>query len=119
MFQAALQAWTNVWLPSGALAIEETERVAFTAESLEVRFFRGHRSVGGFVGSHAMRDRWVEPMVADWVKGVEALARVARKYPQSAYVVFTQSLQAECQRSLPLCPRCWPALGSYGGGYQG
>ena len=66
MFQAALQAWTNVWLPSGALAIEETERVAFTAESLEVKFCQGHRFVGGFVGSHAMHDRWVEPMVADW-----------------------------------------------------
>ena len=44
-----------------------------------------------------MYDRWVEPMVADWVKGVEAMARVARKYPQSSYVGFTQSLQAECR----------------------
>ena len=37
--------------------------------------------MGGFVGSHAMCDRWVEPMVADWVKGVEALAGVARSIP--------------------------------------
>ena len=67
--------------------------VDFTEESLEVKFRRGHIFVSGFVGSHAMHDRWVEPMVSDRVKRVEALARVARKYPQSAYVGFKQSLQ--------------------------
>ena len=67
--------------------------------------------MGGFVGSHAMHDRWVEPMVADWVKGVEALARVARKYPQSAYVGFTQSLQAECQYLCRFVPDAGQHLG--------
>ncbi|KAL7532612.1 hypothetical protein ACHAXR_004742, partial [Thalassiosira sp. AJA248-18] len=61
-----------------------------------------------FVGSNAMRDRWVEPMVEKWVEGieVEALAKVAAKYPQTAYAGFTQSLQAEWQY---LC-RCVPGV---------
>ena len=53
-----------------------------------------------------MKDRWVEPMVEKWVCGVELLAMVARKYPQSAFFGFTQSLQAEWQY---LC-RCVPGV---------
>ena len=36
-------------------------------------------------------------MVDGWVKGVGTLATIARKYPQTACVGFTQSLQAEWQ----------------------
>ena len=56
-----------------------------------------------------MRDRWVEPMVAAWVDGVKALAKVAVWYPQAAYAGFTMSLQAEWQY---LC-RCVPGVGSH------
>ncbi len=39
------------------LADEEAAKAAFTAENLPVKYCRGHRYVGGFVGSKAMRDR--------------------------------------------------------------
>ena len=37
-----------------------------------------------------MRRKWVDPMVAEWVRGIKELAKVARKYPQSAFVGLTQ-----------------------------
>ena len=79
------------------LATEAAAKEIFEREGLPVRYCRGHRYVGGYVGSTAMQDRWIEPMVGKWVASIEALARVARKYPQSAYAGYSQSLQAEMQ----------------------
>ena len=88
------------------LADEEAAKAEFTAKNLPVKFCRGHRYVGGFVGSRAMQDRWVDPMVEKWVESIQALAKVAVRYPQSAYAGFSQSLQSEWQY---LC-RCVPGV---------
>ena len=53
------KSWGICPLVTGAAA-----RAAFDAENLPVQCCRGRRYVGGFVGSVAMRNRWVEPMVA-------------------------------------------------------
>jgi hypothetical protein len=80
------------------LADEAAARAAFEAEGYtKVSFCRGHRYVGGFVGSKAMRDRWIEPKIEEWVHGVKELSKVAQRYPQTAYAGFTQSLQSEWQ----------------------
>ena len=73
------------------LATEAAAKAIFEAEGLPVKFCRCHRYVGGYVGSTAMQDRWVEPMVDKWVVGIKALAMVVRKYPQSTYAVFLNS----------------------------
>jgi hypothetical protein len=57
----------------------------------------GHRYLGGFVGSGAAEAAWLDPQVDQWVDGVEALAMVARRYPQTAYAGFAKSIQAEWQ----------------------
>ena len=49
------------------LVVEAEVKEVFNAEGLAVQTCRGHRYVGGYVGSLAMRNRWVEPMVAQWV----------------------------------------------------
>ncbi|KAL7539594.1 hypothetical protein ACHAWF_006453, partial [Thalassiosira exigua] len=78
------------------LGSEEVARAAFEAEGLgRVKYRRGRRYIGGLVGSKGMQDWWVEPKVEEWVKGIEALAKVAVRYSQSAYKGFTDSLQAE------------------------
>jgi hypothetical protein len=90
------------------LADEQSAKAAFEAEELPVsKCVRGHRYVGGHVGSKAMLEAWVGPMVEGWVFGVQLLAKASKKYPQSAYAGFTQSLQAEWQY---LC-RCVPGVG--------
>ena len=87
-------------------ATEPLARITFNEHDLPVTFVQGHRYVGGYVGSLALRDDWIQPMVEEWTAGVKAIARVARKYPQSAYCGFVHSLQAEWQY---LC-RCVPNI---------
>ena len=91
------------------LATEVEVKAAFEAEGMTVKTCRGHRYVGGYVGSLAMRNRWIEPMVEEWVAGIEVLSKIARKFPQSAYHGFATLLQAEWQY---LC-RCVPGVGRH------
>jgi hypothetical protein len=86
---------------------EEAEaRAAFEEAGIEVNFCRGKCYVGGFVGSEAMLERWLNPMVKKWVTAIEILARIAVRFPQTAYAGLVSSLQAEwqytCMRSLSL-----------------
>ena len=67
---------------------------------------RGHRCVGGFVGSTVMEDHWIDLMVEKWVARSKSLSKVAVKCPQTAYTGFAQSLEAEWQY---LC-RCVPGI---------
>ena len=55
----------------------------------------------------ASRNRWIEPQVEGWVAAVEALAKVARKYPQSAHAGFTHCLQNQWA----YVSRCVPGVG--------
>ena len=80
------------------LATVAKAKAAFSAAGMDsVKDCRGHRYVGGFAGSMAMRDRWIEPKVAGWVEGIKALSKVAVRYPQAAYFGFCASLQSEWQ----------------------
>ena len=86
------------------LADEPKLKALFANLDLPVTWTRGQRHVGGFVGSTAMQDRFVEPKVADWVHGVEVLAKISRTHPQTAYHGFTMSLQAEWQYMARVVP---------------
>jgi hypothetical protein len=61
------------------------------------RYETGHRYVGGFIGSPKAQRRWLEPQIQKLVGGVEALARVASRFPQTAYAGLVKSLQLEWQ----------------------
>ncbi len=89
---------------------EEAEaRAAFEEAGIEVNFCRGKHYVGGFVGSEAMLERWLDPMVKKWVMGIETLACIAARFPQTAYTGLVSSLQAEWQY---IC-RVVPSAGQY------
>jgi hypothetical protein len=47
--------------------------------------------------SGASEAEWIDAQIDHWVTGVHALAKVARRYPQTAYVGLTHSLQCEWQ----------------------
>ena len=79
------------------LASEEDVKATFLAQGLKVKTCRGHRYVGGYAGLLAMCNRWIEPQVEQWVANIGVLAKIASKYPQSAYHSFVTSLQAELQ----------------------
>ena len=63
----------------------------------DFQYSTGSRYVGGFIGDAESQSEWLEPKIQQWVKGVEALARVARRFPQTAYAGLVQSLQGEWQ----------------------
>ncbi len=56
-----------------------------------------------------MLEHWLDPMVKKWVRGIETLARIAVRFPQTAYVGLVSSLQAEWQY---IC-RVVPSAGQY------
>ncbi len=87
---------------------EEAEaRAAFKEAGDEVNFCRGKHYLGGFNGSEAMLERWLDPMVKKWVAGIKTLARIAVRFPQTAYAGLVSSLQAKWQY-ICLCARCGP-----------
>ena len=62
-----------------------TAKVLHAAEGCNVKFTLGQRYMGGFVGSKSEEKAWSGPHVDKWVKGVEALVRVAWRHPQTTY----------------------------------
>ena len=64
----------------------------------------GARYIGGFIGSDEARDEWIAPKLEAWKMGIKTLARIAKRYPQTAYAGLTKSLQTEwtyLQRVVP------------------
>jgi hypothetical protein len=91
---------------------EEAEaRAAFKAAGIHVNFCRGKGYIGGFVGSEAMLERWLDPKVKKWVAEVEILARIATRFPQMAYVGLASSLQAKWQYICRVIPGAEHYLG--------
>ena len=78
---------------------------------ITIQYTRGTRYVGGFIGSEAMEDNWITPQVKTWEAGVKILAKVAVRFPQSAYVGLAWSLQAEWQYLSRVSPRAAEHLG--------
>jgi hypothetical protein len=64
-------------------------------EAFDFKFVNRSRYVGGFLGTDAALTKRLEPQIAQWVQGVEALVKVARRYLQTAYAGLARSLQQE------------------------
>ena len=74
---------------------EEALKAAFG--ELQFRYSDGERYIGTFVGSKEARAAWLAPKVKAWAEGVRRLAKVACRYPQTAYAGLAKSLQSEWQ----------------------
>jgi hypothetical protein len=73
-------------------------------DEFEFQYSVGSRYVGGFIGDQTSQSQWLQPKIQKWVEGVQILAKVARRFPQTAYAGLVQSLQGEwqyLQRVLP------------------
>ena len=68
---------------------------AFEDRGLEIRFTRGHRYLGGWLGDAAGKKAWMEDQVGVWVRAVERMGAIARQYLQSAYAGFAFCLQMD------------------------
>ena len=57
------------------LAAETEVKAIFLTEDLPVQTCWGHRYVDGYVGSLAMKNRWIEPKVEKWVAAIGDLGK--------------------------------------------
>ena len=73
------------------------EQAAKHLEKFNFKYTNGHRYLGTFIGTPEARKQWLEPQIEQWAGRVRKLARIARKYPQSAFAGMTKSLQSEWQ----------------------
>ena len=83
---------------------EEAEKREFSKEGLVLNFVSGSRYLGAYLGPRDQLEAWVKPQVEAWTHGVNVLAKIARRQPQSAYVGLVMSLQLEweyIQRTVP------------------
>ena len=85
--------------PAKSIIICRPDVTEALAELQEFNFQRrdGSRYVGGFIGSPEAQQEWLDPKIQQWVHGVETLAKVARRFPQTAYAGLAKSLQQEWQ----------------------
>jgi hypothetical protein len=74
------------------IAREEFERLG-----LHIKYSRGERYLGGFVGSGKKKEEWVKEKVSSWVDDVHIMADVAVNHPQAVYIGFVKCKQAEWQ----------------------
>ena len=87
------------------LAGEAGAKATFAAAGYDkVKFVRGHRYIGGHIGSTAMRDRWLNEKVEEWTAGVETLAKIAantrRRHTRASQSCYKRSgsiSPASCQ----------------------
>jgi hypothetical protein len=73
------------------------ERAKIVLDEFDFQYKDGHRYVGGFIGTRASRLEWLEPQIQKWIDGIESLAKVAKRFPQTAYAGLVKSLQSEWQ----------------------
>jgi len=70
----------------------------------------GYRHVGGFIGTPEAKTKWIQPQIQQWIKGIERLANVAPRFPQTAYAGLAKSLQLEWQYLQRVAPDVGAAL---------
>jgi hypothetical protein len=86
--------------PAKSILISGSNLSEASQEQLSEFHFKrhaGHRYVGSFIGTAEARQAWLEPQIAKWIRGIESLSRVARRFPQTAYAGLVKSLQMEWQ----------------------
>jgi hypothetical protein len=62
------------------------------------------------LGTDEALGQWLDPKIQQWVEGVETLARVAQRHPQTAYAGLAMSLQQEWQYLQRVVPDCGPSF---------
>ena len=75
---------------------EQTARSAFDEFNLNVKFVRGHRYLGSYLGCRTLKEDYdVQAKVDTWTSAASRLALIAVKYLQSVYIGYTFCLQSE------------------------
>ena len=55
----------------------------------------GNRHLGAIVGSLALKKKYLENKVNEWIEKLQVLSLIAKSYPHAAYSAFIHGLQHE------------------------
>ena len=75
---------------------EEAARREFEREGLNLNYVGGSQYLGAYLGNGEELEAWVRPKVEAWDHRLRTLAKISKRYPQSAYAGLGMSLQIEC-----------------------
>jgi hypothetical protein len=64
----------------------------------------GAHYLGSFLGAETARDAWLADTISTWTDAVRILAKIAKCYPQTAYVGMSRSFHMEWQYTLRVIP---------------
>ena len=84
--------------------LQTQNRVRPFLEEFKFQYKEGYRYLGKYIGTTETLQQWLQPKVAEWAEGVQELAHVARRFPQTAYAGLAKSLQSEWQFLQRVCP---------------
>ncbi len=73
-------------------------------QGLDLEFLLGSRYLGGYIGDKDGIEDWIKPKIQAWIQGIADLAKVARRFPQTAFAGMSKSYQQEwafLQRVVP------------------
>ena len=90
---------------------EAVARAAFAEFGLTINYTRGHRYLGSYLGCGTLKRDYIEAKVSRWCAGVSTLAKLAVKYPQSAFAGYSFCLENEWLYVM----RCTPDIAPYFG----
>jgi hypothetical protein len=99
--------------PSKSILISDPEKQADARHHLTgfaFKYVDGSRYVGSFIGTDEARDAWLQPQIEDWIFGIKQLAKVAQRFPQTAYCGLAKSLQMEWQYLQRVLPDAGPSF---------
>ena len=67
---------------------EPRAQEAFDCYNLPIQMTRGHKYLGGFIGSLTTKESWINKKITIWTAAVDTLSQIAIKWPQIAYAGF-------------------------------
>ena len=97
----------SIFIPDNAA---DADRCREILVELPFKHQTGARYLGSFLGSDEERQEWLRPQIQTWVEGIQKLATVAHRYPQTAYAGLVRSLQSEWMYLQRVVPDCGMAL---------
>ena len=72
-----------------------TEEAKQLFDDIGITVVEGHRFLGGFIGSKASTQEYIQERVGMWVRRIEKLSETAVSQPQAAFVALSKVLQFE------------------------
>ena len=76
---------------------KEAEKREFEQAGHNINHVDGSLYLGAYWGPREELEKWVRPEVEAWAHGVRILAKIAKRYPQSAYADLGMLLQVKLQ----------------------